>query len=614
MNIEQEITAYLNANYEKHKDDIIEVLCKFLGEEHRKINTDKVNSLGIVYFVNRKWLKSCLRSEDLDDSECKLLEYFLDKMDNAEEINFDNMNIKELIAYLDKKDLKPSLRLALECAKKIVALSEDIGDLEEYEGLKEAENALRLCYKKTQNIGPNYYIIGTYGYNNIKDFNYKCCSLREYESTDGKESGTVFLPIYNDDFSPESSYFWAILTYIVSDFDSSLELWYKSFEFGEKVYQKIINYFGIILANRLHKQNIFIFDNKNLTRNEDKYEKLKNNEVFKKIKMYFGDLFSKFLFDPNSVVELVGKDNFRKFALWLIYLAPSLSDYLDLEDEEYEEAKSTEHIEIPYEELDIDIMEVLDDMYLEYLKHQDLALTTINTKVVLQAKESVELKKERAKLENAQDSKYYDITRLFKYLEKYGNCQIRFFSRSKVCELLDFKINENGTLTITKYLELYDKCPYSYDGNFAKKVKLKETIKEFEYKEEDYSLVMAFVLYYSLNKMIKISTNRDLTPSNTTVISKLYDVTYPMCNLDLKDLIEWVKSSSDGQINILLSQNTQSKEIYNFDDIECKVRTLQNKIATIQAYWKKIQNARNEIEYEEATKEWDKLEENSRRK
>lgn len=63
MNIEQEITSFFNDKYEKYKKDIIEVLCNFLGEEYRQTITKKVNNLSIVYFVNHRNVKTCLKNE-----------------------------------------------------------------------------------------------------------------------------------------------------------------------------------------------------------------------------------------------------------------------------------------------------------------------------------------------------------------------------------------------------------------------------------------------------------------------------------------------------------------------------------------------------------------------
>ncbi len=45
-----------------------------------------------------------------------------------------------------------------------------------------------------------------------------------------------------------------------------------------------------------------------------------------------------------------------------------------------------------------------------------------------------------------------------------------------------------------------------------------------------------------------------------------------MYNLDLNDLIQWVKSSPNGQMNILARQNKGCMDTHNFQTVELKTR------------------------------------------
>lgn len=407
------------------------------------------------------------------------------------------------------------------------------------------------------------------------------------------------MPIYSKDFSPDNDFLWAILRFILNSANKPIELKHSNIDLGEKVYNKIIYYFSIILAEQLHKKGIYIFDNKNLTRNSAYYEKIKDEEAYQKIKKYFGKLFARFLFEPNEVMKLVGEENFRKFALWFVYLAPILDEDIEYDEEKDEDVTP---VEIPYDDLDVDIMEVLDDMYLEYLRHLDISLTTIDIKKLIFAKKALDYDKK----ENEKDSKYYHITLLFKYLEKYGNAEIRFFSYDKTCEVLKFTFDECGNIKITKYLELYDSPLFNYDKTLYSEAKLKERIKVFEYDESEFDIALSSVLYYSLYHETTIRVNRFLKPKRSNDITKLYELVLPMFDLNLKELIEWVLSDGcdTGRLNILLHERKILEDKFSPEIIELKIQTLKEKIREVNAVWKKVNNARNKEELQIADKEW----------
>ena len=258
-------------------------------------------------------------------------------------------------------------------------------------------------------------------------------------------------------------------------------------------------------------------------------------------------------------------------------------------------------------------MEVLDDMYLEYLRHQSISLTTIDIKTIMQAKKIVDVKKDYERREIEHDSKYYHLTLLFKYLEKYGNCNIRFYSQDKLCYTLEFKIDKNGKLKITKNIELYDRPLFNYDKTLNNKAKLKETLAEWEYAEEDYDIVLSLVLYYSLYHETSISTNRDLKSVTTDEIAELYKRVLPMFNLNLKELIEWVLSNDTGRLNILTHPRKEVEEDYSPATIELKMETLKKKINEVNDVWRKINNARSKEEYKVAENEWLALNRKARR-
>ncbi len=613
MSIEKEITKYYNARYEKFKKDLIEVLCKFLGEEYREVIISKINSLDIVYFVTKRDLSIALKNDDLDKNEQKMLEYFLEKLLNYNPLLFGKMSIKELIDYIESK-----YELLSASSKKLFDKSKEAFLISTSENLLNPwhENILKISLKiilnETHPISLYHYLIGVYGEpTNIESFEYKNCSLRIYEN---KDKGVISLPIYPRDLSPDGEFLWAILNYVIDSIKKEdIDLWHGSINLGKKLNTHITDYISIILAHNLHENGIFIFDNKYLSKSEKKYERLLESEVYQKIKSYFGNLFIKFLIEPNVVIELVGKENFRQFALWISYAASNLEDEIDYYEEDYEEDEDENKVDVIIPDLDIDIMEVLDDMYLEYLRHQSISLTTIDIKTIMQAKKTVDVKKDYERREIEHDSKYYHLTLLFKYLEKYGNCNIRFYSQDKLCYTLEFKIDKNGKLKITKNIELYDRPLFNYDKTLNNKAKLKETLAEWEYAEEDYDIVLSLVLYYSLYHETSISTNRDLKSVTTDEIAELYKRVLPMFNLNLKELIEWVLSNDTGRLNILTHPRKEVEEDYSPATMELKMETLKKKINEVNDVWRKINNARSKEEYKVAENEWLALNRKARR-
>lgn len=604
MNPESEITAYYNKQFENHKEDIVEVLCKFLGEEYREISTTKVNSLDIIYFVNRRDLNLALKNDDMAEIEQKMLEGFLERILDYNPIAFEKITIEELINYIEKiQDLLSPENKELFSNSKIFFSFRKKYDITDFESERLLKETLKILIKSVQNIGLYHYIIGTYGNpKNLGSFKYENCGLRTYENQD---KGVITLQIYPRDLSPDGQFLWAVLNYVRDSIKKEdIDLWHGSINLGKKLNTHITDYISIILAHNLHKNGAFIFDNKYLSKIEKKYERLLESEVYQKIKSYFGNLFVKFLIEPNKVIELVGKDNFKQFALWITYLASDLEDELDYYDEYYEEDEDENKVDVVIPDLDIDIMEVLDDMYLEYLRHLDISLTTVDIKTILQAKKVMDAKKDYERKEIEHDSKYYHLTLLFKYLEKYGNCNIRFYSRDKLCYTIEFKIDKNGKLKIIKNIEIYDRPLFNYDKTLNNKAKLKETLKEWKYAEEDYDIVLSSVLYYSLYHETSISTNRDLKPVTTDEIAKLYKRVLPMFNLNLKELIDWVLSSDDGNLNILTHPRKEVEEDSSPATIELKMKTLKKKIHEVNDVWKKVNNARSEEEYKAAEDEW----------
>lgn len=623
MNIENEITTYLNSRYQTHKKDIIETLCEFFGEELREEISGKINNLDIVYFVNRKDLNICLEDETLDSNERKLLEYFLDKMNRAEEIDFANMTPKEIVSYLESQELKEEEKTLIAAAKLAIQFDPVYGDNNTKEETKKLSEILLKAFGliKQPMTTQNHCIIGNSDNDNTKwipAFKFQGCSITS-PKTSSSENETMSLPLYNSSFSPDSDYFWSILHHL-KEFYSSMNLWYGNINLGRLVYNKALFYFNRILTNKLHQKGIYVFDNKNLTKNEELYNKLASSSIFKKIESYFGALFPKFITNPSEVIELVGKENFTKFALWLVYLAPFLEEnyYEEFDENEKDEQESQLELSSNLDEVlaDIDIDEVLEDMYLEYLRHQKILLTTIDMDSIIKAKKLMQLKQVKELAEKQQDSNYYDISLIFKYLEKYGNCQIRLVSDyyTYTCNVINFEIKEDGTLSINKFIETYDKIIFNNDGVMNCKAKLKKSFHMHTYSEDEYPLVMAPIMYYSLYNLTNITTNRSLSPKNTSCIETLYNVTYPMYNLDLHDLISWIKSGSRGAINILLNQNSTISRENSFDDIEEKTRTLKNRINEVLGYWNKVQNSQSKEEYQSAAKEWDRLEKKAARR
>ena len=420
----------------------------------------------------------------------------------------------------------------------------------------------------------------------IERFKFEYCTLRAIN-----DKGVIALPIYPRDLSPDGKFLWALLNYIINSLKKEdIDLWYGSTNLGKKVTACITDYLSIILTHKLHKNGTYIFDNKDLSKIEKKYERLLESEVYQKIKLYFGNLFLKFLTEPNKVIELVGKDNFHQFALWISYFASNLEDELDYYTIDNE---NIAQVQKP----NIDIIKILDDMFSEYLKHQ----SELDTKTILQ------IKKESEQIEIEHDNKYYHLTLLFKYLEKYGNCCIRFSSQDKLCHMLEFKIAENGELKVTKYIELYDRPPFNYEKTLNPKAKLKDSIKEGEYSENEFNIALSCVLYSSLYHETAISTNRDLRPVTISEISTLYEKVLPMFNLSLKELIEWVLSNNAGSLNILSKPREYTAENYSFETIELKMQTLKDKIKEVRNIYNKVDNTRNKEELQAADIEWLKL-------
>lgn len=223
MNPESEITAYYNKQFESHKEDIVEVLCKFLGEEYREISTTKVNSLDIIYFVALRDLRLALKNDDMTESEQKMLESFLERILDYNPIAFEKMTIEELINYIEKtqyllsrerRERFATLKMLFSLRKKYGALSSSIEKM-----LKET---FKHMIESVQNIGLYHYIIGTYGNpENLGGFKYKNCSLGI------KDKGVISLPIYPRDLSPDGQFLWAVLNYVRDSIKKEdIDLWH----------------------------------------------------------------------------------------------------------------------------------------------------------------------------------------------------------------------------------------------------------------------------------------------------------------------------------------------------------------------------------------------------
>ena len=362
MNIEKEITKYYNEQFEKHKPALIDLLSSFLGEEHRELIKEKVNSLDIIYFVTRRDLSLALKNDDLNENEQKMLEIFLEKILNYNPLDLEKMTVEELIAYAEKiYDLLSPKNKELFTAAKIAFLIGKEGDLINTTTMTIIKESIKILIKGVQPISLYHYIIGTYGTpKQLGSFKYQDCGLRiTYKN---QEKGVVVLPIYPRDLSPDGKFLWAVLNYVI-DFlkKEDIDLWHGSINLGKRLNTRITDYLSIILAHKLHKNGTYIFDNKSLSKIEKKYERLLESEVYQKIKLYFGSLFTKFLIEPNKIIELVGKESFHQFALWISYLASDLEDEMDYYEEYYEE-EDENAISVQIPDLDIDIMEVLDDI------------------------------------------------------------------------------------------------------------------------------------------------------------------------------------------------------------------------------------------------------------
>ena len=556
MNIEREIERFYNAQIDKYKPAIIEELCKFFGNKYRPFIEERIKNYKVFYSVKREDLERCLTIDELEDEEKKLIEYFLDKFD-----------------YLDKldNDLHKTLKKALALDALDDELRNQIKDvLHELETDKSVINN-NLC-------------IGKYGEINEKDIKDIFKKNLESKSWSSLHAFIQRISVYNGTFNNGVDYINGLLRFIgyqnnlgkFIDPSKAFNLNVEIPNFEYRTYSEILNYISLMILKGLKEQDIHDFlTNKHL--DKINYE-LFDNPLFNKFMEYFGDLLPTFVFEPNKVIELLGKENFTEFALF-----------------------------IAGEDLEIDIDDVLERMFEERIKHGTYTKTVIEVPFILKTLKSMRAKEEQERLE---ESKMHSISLILKYLEKYGNAKVYFPTyNSNVNLMISFAFDNDGRLQVSQNHVIFDK-PYFNGKNTFKDSKLKENIHILDYSEKDYPILIGQILHSSLYNRILVETDRR-KQETLGDITHLYQLTSSMLNLDTNDFIMWVKISDDGETNLLINKGLKNLEKDNPDDkvmsLELKINTFLKKLSEVKTYWDNMQNAKSEGEYQNACKAWNEL-------
>lgn len=535
MDVEREIEKFYNTQIDKYKPTIIEKLCKFFGNKYRPLIEERIKNYKVFYSVKREDLERCLTIDELDDEERKLIEYFLDKFDYLDKLDTEANDINN---GTDKNVINDNL-----CIGKYGEISEK--DIKEMLAKDYITRTYHSLYTSIQKIS-----VYNGAFNNGIDYIRGLLEFIGYQNNLGK-----FI-------NPRKTF--------------SLNVEIPDFEYD--TYYKILNYISLMILKGLKEQGIHDFlTNKYL---DDVNYELFDNPPLNKFMEYFGDLLPTFVFEPNKVIELLGKENFTEFALF-----------------------------IAGEDLEIDIDDVLERMFEERIKHGTYTKTVIEVPFILKTLKSMRAKEEQERLE---ESKMHSISLILKYLEKYGYAKVYFPTYNQNVNLMiSFAFDNDGRLQVSQNHVIFDKSYFNGKNTF-KDAKLKENIHILDYSEKDYPVLIGQILHSSLYNRVLVETNRRRTaPKNQEDITHLYQLTSSMLNLDTNDFIMWVKIGDDGETNLLINKGLKHLEKDNPDDkvmsLELKINTFLKKLNEVKSYWDNMQNARNEEEYQNACKAWNEL-------
>lgn len=559
MNIEKEIEGFYNAQIDKYKPAIIEELCKFFGNKYRPLIEERIKKYKVFYSVKKEDLERCLTIDELDDEERKLIEYFLDKLD------------------IELSDYAEDLRKTLEKALANDALDDELRNNIEYVLHK---------LETDKSIFKNDLCIGKYGEINEEDIKDMLKNNSNFKTWASLKACIQKIIIYDGSFNNGLDYIRGLLQFIgyqknsgkFIDPSQTFKLNVEISDFEFRTYSQILHYISIIILKGLKEQGIHDFlTNKHLDKID--YE-LFDNPPLNKFMEYFGDLLPTFVFEPNKVIEILEKENFTEFVLF-----------------------------ITKEDFDVDIDDVLERMFEERIKHGTYTKTVIEVPFILEALKSMRAKEEQERLE---ESKIHSISILLKYLEKYGNAKIYFpTSNRNVNIMISFDFDNDGKLRVSQNHVIFDK-PYFNGKNTFPYAKLKETIHIFDYNEKDYPVLIGQILHSSLYNRILVETNRRReAPEIQEDITRLYQLASSMLCFDTNDFIMWVKSSDNGETNLLINKGLKHLKKDNPNNkvmsLELKINTFLKKLNEVKSYWDNMQNAKSEEEYQNACKAWHEL-------
>ncbi len=248
-NIYKEIEQYLNKKIIKNYKEIIKEVSKILGIKEEYIES-KLKHFFPIYTINRKSL--CL----------------------ALNIDFDKLPVNDLrlITYLLDQTKEDKLYL---------------GGLS-----KNNKSAILLLQKTSQKL--------------IMPFNYSNNNLEFYYENE----------IYQGSLSCDLKFIKYFLLFLgVSKINNSYSFCTKNvnFENNEYIYSELITQLSILITSNLHKNNIYLFDNKYLSQTPDTM----NNsieEYFKKFYTLFSDIIHLLILDYKKFISYLGEDNFILFA------------------------------------------------------------------------------------------------------------------------------------------------------------------------------------------------------------------------------------------------------------------------------------------------------------
>lgn len=265
--IESEIEKHFKNSIEINQQHIVDEIGKIFGEDIKKIAAERIKNLFVVFEVSKSDVE---RNLDFDCSEedRKLLEYFLQQFESNTNKKINNGEK----LYIGKYD-KPTAYNVEEFIKS------DSTNTIVYTSDGEFISYYKQLLFDTINENKDDLIDDLYDFWHV-------LSLLDFTFAD-RTKKAIFYPY----------------SYVKLESDNE-----KLFE---DFYYRIMYDLTWVITNNLHSRNIYLMDTK-YTSEKFPYDIL--SHIPRKFYESFGDIISLIFVNPNMFIDIVGRENFTKFA------------------------------------------------------------------------------------------------------------------------------------------------------------------------------------------------------------------------------------------------------------------------------------------------------------